>query len=498
MFEIAELGQKLDRATFEMRLPGVRERLLDAQFRLKSADSSLIILIGGVEGAGKGETVNLLLEWLDSRGIATHALGKPNREERERPEHYRFWRRLPPKGSIGIFFGSWYTRPIVDYALKRTDQATFDHDLARIVEFEQMLANEGTLLLKFWLHVTKKQQRRRFRLLESDPDTSWRVTARDWKYHAMYDNFLPISAHALRRTSTGVAAWDIIEAENARFRHLTVAEKICEALEQHLAVKVVPPSAVVATPTPMPMVSTTTNQRTVLQQMDLTLRIEQDDYEAKLKKLQGKLGTLSRRLQSHRRSVVIVFEGPDAAGKGGCIRRITQCVDARYFRVIPIAAPTDEERAQPYLWRFWRHLPGCGKYTIFDRSWYGRVLVERVEGFCAPVDWRRAYSEINAFEEQLVESGVLLFKFWLSISPEEQKRRFREREDTGYKQYKLTAEDWRNQGKWSQYEVAACEMIARTSTEFASWTLVEAEDKHHARIKVLKTISDRVGEALGL
>jgi polyphosphate kinase 2 (PPK2 family) len=269
---------------------------------------------------------------------------------------------------------------------------------------------------------------------------------------------------------------------------LTVAEKICDSLEHRLAAKVELQDESVATPPP--------SQSNVLQQLDLNRRLELDDYQAKLKKYQGKLGTLSRRLQAHHRSIIVVFEGPDAAGKGGCIRRITNCVDARFYRVIPIAAPTDEERAQPYLWRFWRHLPGHGKYTIFDRSWYGRVLVERVEGFCTPADWRRAFSEINTFEEQLVESGVVLFKFWLAISPEEQTRRFREREATGYKHYKLTEEDWRNHGKWSAYETAACEMFARTSTEVASWTLIEAEDKHHARIKVLKTISERLGELL--
>jgi polyphosphate:AMP phosphotransferase len=488
MFEVAELGQMLDRETFDARAPEVRERLLDAQFRLASSDVSVIILIGGVEGAGKGETVNLLLEWLDSRGIVTHALGKPTREEQERPEFYRFWRRLPPKGRIGIFFGSWYTRPIVDRALGRCEDARFDRDLARIVNFEEMLSQEGVLLLKFWLHISKKQQRRRFKKQAADPDTAWRVTSRDWKFHAQYDEFARTSAHALRRTSTGFAPWEIIEAHDRCFRHLTVAEKVCGALEQRLAAAPALPPEAVPCPSPDPC--------NLLRNLDLQLKIAPDDYETKLKKYQGKVGSLSRQLQTHRRSVVIVFEGPDAAGKGGCIRRITQCIDSRFYRVIPIAAPTEEERRQPYLWRFWRHLPGYGKYAIFDRSWYGRVLVERVEGLCAPADWRRAYAEINAFEEQLVESGVLLFKFWLAISPEEQLRRFKEREATGYKRYKLTEEDLKNRAKGPDYETAACEAFARTSTEMANWTLVEAEDKYHARIKVLKTLSARLREAL--
>jgi polyphosphate:AMP phosphotransferase len=488
MFEVAELGQKIDHETFATRSPSVREALLDAQHQLKTANFPVIILIGGVEGAGKGETVNFLLEWLDSRGVSTHAMDKPSKEERAHPEYFRFWSRLPPKGSIGIFFGSWYTLPIVNRAIGQSDDAQFDHDLARIVDFEQMLTNENALLLKFWLHVTKKQQRKRFKKLESDPDTAWRVTKRDWKFHSKYDEFLPISAHALRRTSTGFAPWEIIEANDRRFRHLTVAEKICSAMEKRLAKLPTFKPEFEPTPDPLPC--------NPVSRLDLSLKLDKKEYEDKLRKFQGKLGTLSRQLQSRRRSVVALFEGSDAAGKGGCIRRITQCIDARFYRVIPIAAPSEEERDQPYLWRFWRHLPSCGRYTIFDRSWYGRVLVERVEGFCATADWRRAFAEINSFEEQLVESGVILLKFWLAIGSDEQLRRFQEREATGYKRYKLTDEDLRNHSKAPAYETAACEMFARTSTEVASWTLVEAEDKYHARIKVLRVLTDRLSEVL--
>jgi AMP-polyphosphate phosphotransferase len=488
MFEVAELGQKIDRATFDAQAPSVREALLDAQYQLKTANFPVIILIGGVEGAGKGETVNLLLEWLDSRGVITHAMGKPSKEERDHPEYFRFWSRLPPNGSIGIFFGSWYTLPIVNRAIGVSNDTQYDHDLARIVEFEQMLANEGALILKFWFHVTKKQQRQRFKKLESDPNTAWRVTKRDWKFHSKYDEFLPISAHAVRRTSTGFAPWEIIEASDCRFRHLTVAEKICSAIEKRLAKPPTLKPELEPTPVPDPC--------NPIKRLDLGLRLDRAEYKDTLGKLQGKLGTLSRQLHSRHRSVVVLFEGSDAAGKGGCIRRVTQCIDARFYRVIPIAAPSEEERAQPYLWRFWRHLPKRGRYTIFDRSWYGRVLVERIEGFCATADWRRAYAEINSFEEQLLESGIILLKFWLSISPEEQLRRFHEREATGYKRYKLTEEDYRNHAKAPAYETAACEMFARTSTEVASWTLVEAEDKYHARIKVLRVLTDRLGEIL--
>lgn len=491
MFEGAELGQRLTKGEYEARVPTLRERLLDAQFQLRTAGFSVIIVIGGVEGAGKGETVNRLLEWLDSRGIATFALNRPSDEECQRPRFYQFWRRLPRKGSIGIFFGSWYTAPIVDFAFGLSDEAKFDFELGRIVDFEQMLASEGTLVLKFWLHLTKKQQRRRFKKLAHDPQKAWRVTRRDWKFHARYDEFLPISARALRRTSTAAAPWDIVEARDRRFREITVAERICTALESRLASSV---GFVAADGPPQDLPLTTS--RNLLNQLDLNQSLSPTDYAQALAKSQAVIGRLSRTLRDERRAVVVVFEGSDASGKGGCIRRITQALDARFYRVIPIAAPTDEERAQPYLWRFWRHLPAHGEYAIFDRSWYGRVLVERVESFCPPADWRRAYTEINAFEEQLIDAGVLLFKFWLAISPGEQVRRFEAREATGYKRYKLTDEDRRNQVKAPDYDVAACEMFARTSTELAPWTLVEANDKHFARVKVLRTIGEglqRVG-----
>ena len=191
-----------------------------------------------------------------------------------------------------------------------------------------------------------------------------------------------------------------------------------------------------------------------------------------------------------------MFEGLDAAGKGGAIRRVTQALDARQLPRLPVAAPTDEEKAQPYLWRFWRHLPRTGHVAIFDRSWYGRVLVERVEGFASEDEWLRAYGEINDFEEELADDGIVVVKFWLAISKEEQLRRFEEREQSAFKRFKITDEDWRNREKWDEYDDAVNDMVDRTSTPQAPWTLVEAEDKHWARVKVLKTLCDRLTREL--
>jgi len=480
MFESVQLGRKASRETFAAREPVLREALLDAQLRLAEANFSVVVVIAGAEGAGKGDCVNLLLSWLDARGVQTHALGAPSEEERERPEFYRFWQRLPPKGKIGIFFGSWYTRPIATHSLGQLDEAGMEDSLRRIAEFEEMLAAEGVLLVKFWLHITKDQQRKRFKALAKNPNTAWRVSKQDWRFHKTYDAFVNSASRALRRTNTGSAPWHLVEAWDARYRDLTVAETLLAAIEARLAEAAPPDPTALPLPAPAPL--------NVISGLDLSLAVPEDAYRKELPALQLEIGRMARRLQDRHRSVVMVFEGSDAAGKGGCIRRVTQALDARFYQVVQIAAPTDEERARPYLWRFWRNLPRWGHVTIYDRSWYGRVLVERLENLCAPDDWRRAYSEINAFEEQLVQSGTVVLKFWLSTSKEEQLRRFQEREAMGFKRYKITPEDWRNRDKWDAYQAAACDMVEKTSSELAPWTLVEAEDKLHARLVVLRTV----------
>jgi polyphosphate kinase 2 (PPK2 family) len=236
-----------------------------------------------------------------------------------------------------------------------------------------------------------------------------------------------------------------------------------------------------------------------LQLLD-TLQLDQEyskkDYEPELEKLQGRLNLLTRHPDFNKHSIIAVFEGNDAAGKGGSVRRITAALDARQYTIIPIAAPTEEERSQPYLWRFWRHIPRKGRISIFDRSWYGRVLVERVEGFLREPEWMRAYSEINDFEEQLIENGAIVVKFWLAISQDEQLKRFKLREEIGFKRFKITEEDWRNRNKWDAYVHAVSDMVERTSTDIAPWTLVEANNKYYARIKILKTLCEAIEKVL--
>ena len=493
MFESAELGHEISKATYKKEVPLLREALLAAQYDLlQKAEFPVIILISGVDGAGKGETVNLLNEWMDPRHIETHALDTPSSEELERPPMWRYWRVLPPKGKIGIFFRSWYSDPISAALHRKAKNSELDQNMERIIRFEKMLADEGALILKFWLHLSKESQRKRLKTLEKDPATRWRITDRDWKNFKIYDRFRIVAEHALRQTSTPEAPWTIIEGADPRYRSLAVGRAILQALRSRLDA----PESTCRTTMSLPPIIPRLDTLSVLNRLDLSLRLGKKKYEEALEKYQGKLNLLTREAAFRQISVALVFEGLDAAGKGSTIRRITAGLDARYYRVVPTAAPTDEERAQPYLWRFWRNLPRLGRFAIFDRSWYGRVLVERVEGFCSPADWMRAYGEINDFEEQLIRNRTIVLKFWLHISRDEQLRRFKERENTAFKSFKITPEDWRNREKWEQYEHAVCDMIDRTGTEISPWTLVEADDKQYARIKVLKTLCERIVKEL--
>lgn len=492
MFESAELGHKIKKTVYEKEVPALREALLDAQIEMaKTAKFSVVILVGGLDGAGRGATVNLLNEWMDPRHIQTHGMGEPSDEELDRPMMWRFWRALPPKGKIGVFLGSWYTWPILNRVNGHTKDADLEQSMQRAQRLEKMLVDEGTLVIKFWLHLSKEKQKQRFEELEKNPLTSWKVTARDWKHYKAYDKFKVVHENVLRHTSTAEAPWLIVEGADTHYRNLTVGKVILKAIQDRLALEGVAPPKVVAPP----LIPSIDNLH-LLKTLDMSQTVDKDKAKIKLEKLQGRLNELTRDPKFKYMSVIAVFEGNDAAGKGGSIRRITGALDARYYQVIPIAAPTEEERAQPYLWRFWRHLPRKGRVTIFDRSWYGRVLVERVEGFCSEADWMRAYSEINDFEAQMVRHHLLVVKFWLAITKDEQLRRFEDRQKTGFKTFKITDEDWRNREKWELYEQAVCDMVDRTSTLLAPWTMVEANDKNFARVKVLKTLCDRIEDKL--
>lgn len=496
MFRTAELQHKLPKEEYHQQIPQLREALLMMQMELRNAPFPVIVVFAGVDGAGKSETVNKLHEWLDSRWLVTRAFGEPSDEERDRPEYWRFWRELPARGRMGLFLSSWYSTPILDRVFNRVDLAEFDEQLERIKTFEQTLADDGALILKFWMHLSKDAQKERLRKLEKNPLLHWRISKRDWQHWEMYDLFIAAAERTIMKTSTGLAPWKIVEGYDERYRSVAVATAIRDAIRFRLDEAKTPPVNGDAHPSKSALEAIGLPPVTILSRLDMSQTLVKDAYDTELKRYQAKLNQLQRTAREKTVSTILVFEGWDAAGKGGSIRRITAALDARDYQVIQIAAPTDEEAAHNYLWRFWRHLLRAGRVTIYDRSWYGRVLVERIEGFARTREWQRAYAEINDFEAQLVERGIVLLKFWLHITQDEQLRRFQEREQISYKAWKLTDEDWRNRERWADYELAVNDLVERTSTRQAPWTLVAANDKRHARIEVLRTLCERLEAAL--
>lgn len=494
MFENAELGRTIPKKEYDRTLPKLRARMVQAEFALKAARVPVLVIISGVDGAGKGDVVHRLNEWFDPRGLDTHAFWHETEEERSHPFYWHFWQALPARGRIGLLLGSWYTQPVIQRVNGNIKNEALDAAMLRINFFEEMLVDDGAVIVKLWFHLSAKMLARRLKNLDNDPRTHWRVLPVDWAHQKHYKKFVDVSERALRQTDTEHAPWHLVEATDVRYRDLTAARIILEAMEKRLA-RADRNKPTRPRPTPksgFPYVK----QPTILDQVDLSQSLSCKSYEKKLSKYQARLNTLVWAAYQKRIANVIVFEGWDAAGKGSAIRRVTAAMDPRLFRVVPIAAPTDEEHAHHYLWRFWRHLPANGLVTIFDRSWYGRVLVERVEGFAHPEEWSRAYRELNMFEEHLDEHGTVLTKFWIHISKEEQLRRFRERESVDFKQHKITAEDWRNRENWEAHMMAVHDMVAHTSTEYAPWTLVAGNDKKFARIQILKTLCRQLERAL--
>ena len=494
MFEATKVGRTVDKESFKSQQQTLRTQLLEVQRELLQTDIPVIVIISGVEGAGKGEVVNRLNDWLDTRGVRTFAFWDETDEERQRPRYWRFWNALPPRGNLAILFGGWYLAPIERRFQGLCSDTELDTELNRIVDFERMLINDGALVVKFWFHLSERDQKARLKELSRDDRSRWKMLPKKGKFHEHYQDYEHVGERVIRHTDRGISPWYLIEAEDRRYRDLTVGKTLLHAIKVRLS----QPPAMESTPSSshleLPDVSSA--RTTLLDQLDMSKSLDKHTYKSELQTLQTQLNELAWEAYNKKRSLVLVVEGVDAGGKGGAIRRFTNAIDARLYRTIPIAAPSDEEIAHHYLWRFWRHIPRAGYITIYDRSWYGRVLVERIEGFARDAEWRRAFAEINQFEEQLVQSGTILLKFWLQVSQQEQLRRFENREKVPYKRFKITDEDWRNREKWPEYKAAVNEMVVRTSTEYAPWTLVEGDDKPYARIKVLRTLRDALKAAL--
>ena len=493
MFEAVEVGRKISKEVYKGQEPEIRTHLLELQGLLRDAKMPVIVIVSGVEGAGKGEVVNRLNEWLDTRGLQTHAFWDESDEERERPFFWRFWRKMPPRGTIGIMFGSWYTRPIINRAFDEISEDDLNSELTKIIELEKTLSGDGVLIVKFWFHLSKKDQAKRLR----KDDKKFRKKkgeSLEKKFAEHYDTFAKVSETAIRRTDSGVSPWYLIEATDPRYRDVTVGRTLISAIQQRiesLDAKLEPD----VVHNPLPPIEASA-KLTVLDQVDLAQSLSKKEYKQQLMHYQNRLGKLTWIARREKRSSVIALEGWDAGGKGSAIRRITASMDARLHRTISVAAPTDEELAQHYLWRFWRQIPQAGYVTIYDRSWYGRVLVERVEGFAQEHEWMRSYQEINDFEDQLCSHGTIINKFWIHISQEEQLKRFKEREVVPWKQYKITEEDWRTREKWDAYKIAVDEMMARTSTAGSRWHIIAGNNKKFARVEILKTLCESMEESL--
>jgi polyphosphate:AMP phosphotransferase len=499
MFATAKIGRSLKKESYKAEVEKLRTELLEAQIALREHNIPLYLIIAGIEGAGKGEVVNRLDEWLDARGVDVYAFWEESDEERQRPRAWRFWRAMPRRGEIGVFFGGWYQEPIEEFFRDNWNEADIDQCMRGVRELERMLIGDGAAIVKCWYHFSEKVQRQKLKSLARNDRSRWKMLPKKSKFSEQYQRFEAVADRILRATDIGRAPWHIIEATDHRYRDMTTGRILLREMQEAIARQPHDDRRIDDAPSSdngESLPDAPEARITLLDRIDLSQTIERDSYRKRLSELQSELNELTWRAYNEQVSTVLVFEGVDAAGKGGAIRRVTQGVDSRLRKVIQIAAPTDEERAHHYLWRFWRHIPRAGRMTVFDRSWYGRVLVERVEGFTSHANWARAYLEINDFEEQLTRAGVIVQKFWLQISKDEQLARFKAREDTPYKRYKITDEDWRNREKWDDYREAVNEMLARTSSPDAPWNLVAGNDKRFARIQVLETVVDSLRNAL--
>jgi polyphosphate:AMP phosphotransferase len=508
MLEILDLARKLDPETAKVE----RKRLGEALARLQRAafvhGLPALFVFEGLDGAGKGDSLAHLVEWLDPRGFQVYAPRGPSEEEALRPAWWRFWLRTPPRGELALFDRSWHGE-LVQRRLDGTlDDAAWARALAQTREFEQQLVADGTVVVKFWLHVSREEQKRRVKAWAKDEHQRWRAElARERRAHGRKET-LRVVEEVLARTHVPEAPWVLVEADDDQWRRVGVMRGAADALRRGLAARgvtvadpVAPDRAAAAAPvTPTPDTlppGYTIPVDSPLARADLSLRLARADAQRELAAAQARLRELEFACYARRQTTIVAFEGWDAAGKGSAIKRLVEELDPRGYAVIPVAAPSAEEKAHHYLWRFWRDLPKGGHLAVFDRTWYGRVLVERVEGFAGEEAWRRAYREINEFERALTEAGVVLVKFWLHVSPEEQLRRFRAREANPDKRYKIVPEDWRNRAKWPQYVDAVGDMLRQTSTAAAPWTIVEAEDKPYARVQVLRTVVEALERTVG-
>jgi len=502
MLEKIDLTQMLSGKEYKTEISRLETRLSELQRKIIDLKIPVLIVFEGWSAAGKGTCISKVLYPLDPRYFNVYTMDKIPEDAAMRPFLWDYWRKTPSKGRITIFDKSWHRSVLPDRQKERylssdeTNSFYYDVDA-----FERALSADGTLIIKFFLHISKDEQQRRFDKLLKSPDTKWRIDKHDILQNKNYETHLKYFENMIQQSNFAFSEWNIIEAEDINYASIKIYRIIINKIENALDIMNAKQSVkTTVADADNSDINAAANdeppQVSILSSFNPDENITPGEYKKKLAYYQKKISYLGYKLYSKRRPVVILYEGWDAAGKGGNIRRLTQEIDPRGYEVTPIAAPSQEELAHHYLWRFWKAMPKDGHIAIFDRSWYGRVLVERIEHLCSDNEWRRAYREINDMEKHLYNHGTIIFKFWLHIDREEQLKRFHSRESDSLKQYKITEEDWRNRDKWDDYEKAVDEMLFRTSTSYAPWTVVESNNKQYARIKTLKLVVDTLEEKL--
>lgn len=491
MLEKIDLTKSLEKKEYKKRMAELEPRLSFLQRELKSKGVPVMIIFEGFGAAGKGTQINRLIQALDPRGFTVYSTDAETKEEEMHPFLWRFWTKTPEKGRIAIFDRSWYRKLLVDRYEKKTSRKEIPVVLEDISSFEKQLTDGGIMLIKFFLDISEHEQKRRFKKLMDKKATCWRVTNKDIDRNKHFDEYLQMADEMLAKTDSEYAPWTIVEAEDENFATVKILSTVAAAFEERCKQENAPKSKLIDG-----KFDNTDFNDSVLKKVDLSKKLTREEYEERLDVLQKKLKLLHGTLYAKRIPVVLAFEGWDAGGKGGAIKRLTRALDPRGYTVNPTSSPNDIERAHHYLWRFWTKMPKDGHIAIFDRTWYGRVMVERIEGFCTTQEWQRAYKEMNQMEQQLVNHGAVVLKFWLHIDKDEQEHRFQDRQNNPEKNWKITDEDWRNREKWELYEKAVDEMLVRTSTVNAPWVIVEGNDKFYARIKVLETVVNVLEERL--
>ena len=477
-----------DKDALKQELSTERDKLFASQTKIKEAKLPVMVIFEGWGAAGKGSVIGRVIKNIDPRFFKVRTTAAPTAEELRYPFLYRFLKEIPEEGKF-TFYDTYWMNDVINGLMDKTlSEKQYADRIRSINTTERSLTDNGYLVMKFFFQIDKKEQKKRLDALLDDRNTKWRVTSEDLYENKHYSRFEKAYDRYLADTNRSAAPWYVIDTDNAKWAELQVLrflnQGIDTALKNHsLAVPILQNTFPLS---PVPLLK------------DIPLKdkvLTEEEYDKKLDELQEELGKLHNEIYRKKIPVIIAYEGWDAAGKGGNIKRITSALDPRGFEVHPIASPEPHEKARHFLWRFWTRLPKDGHIAVFDRTWYGRVMVERIEGFCSENDWQRAYNEMNEFEKELSDWGAVVIKFWVQIDNATQLERFNDRQNTPEKQWKITDEDWRNREKWDQYEEAINEMLQKTSTTFAPWHILESNDKKYARIKALTIVVNELKKA---